>query len=77
MEQKDMSGSLFKNTRKLQDNHPDLTGSVLIEGKDYWLSAWQKVDKNGNKYFSLSLKPKEGVATTTTMASMEKDDLFD
>lgn len=57
-EQKDLSGSLFKNDRKNTANHPDYTGSVLVDGVDYWLSAWIKDGKKG-KWMSLGLKRKD------------------
>jgi hypothetical protein len=58
-EPKDMSGSLFKNDRKEADTHPDYKGSALIGGVDHWLDAWINTDRNGNKYMSLKLKPKD------------------
>ena len=48
------SGSLFKNTRKTSDNHPDYTGTIMVNGKEHWLSAWVKEGKNG-KFFSVSI----------------------
>ena len=56
---KDMTGSLFKNDRKESDTHPDYKGSALINGVDHWLDAWINTDRNGNKYMSLKLKPKD------------------
>jgi uncharacterized protein (DUF736 family) len=56
---KDMTGSLFKNDRKETANHPDYKGSALINGVDHWLDAWINEDRNGNKYMSLKLKPKD------------------
>ena len=53
------SGALFKNNRKETDTQPEYTGNVNADGTEYWLSAWVKTDKNGKKYFSLSLQPKE------------------
>lgn len=58
------SGLLAKNQRKEQDNHPDYTGSINVDGQDYWLSAWVKEGREGSKlegqkYFSLSVKPKD------------------
>lgn len=41
-EQREGSGSLFKNDRKEQPNHPDYKGSALIGGVEYWVSAWIK-----------------------------------
>lgn len=57
-EPKDNSGSLFKNDRKETDNHPDYTGSALIDGTEYWQSAWLKKSKDGKTYMSFSYKPK-------------------
>jgi len=52
-------GALFKNKRKETDNHPDYTGSVNVAGREHWLSAWIKKDKNDQVYMSLSVKPKD------------------
>ena len=57
--QKELCGSMFKNQKKLTDQHPNMTGSALIGGVEYWVSAWTKVDKNGNKWQSLSFTRKD------------------
>ncbi len=54
----DNSGILFKNERRTQDNHPEYTGSVTIDGKEMWLSAWVKQGAKG-KFFSLAFKLKD------------------
>jgi hypothetical protein len=59
---RDGQGSLFKNDRKESDNHPNAKGAALIGGVEYWVSAWTKVDKNGNRWQSLSFQPKEAKA---------------
>jgi hypothetical protein len=51
-------GVLFLNDRKEQDTHPDRKGSINIEGKEYWLSAWDKETSKGET-ISLSVTPKE------------------
>lgn len=56
-------GALFRNTRKEQPNHPDHTGSINIQGREYWLSAWVKDGKNGGRFFSLSAKPKDATGS--------------
>jgi hypothetical protein len=56
-------GALFKNDRKETDSHPDLSGQINVDGKDYWLSGWTKRNEdNSFKVLSLSVKPKEGRA---------------
>lgn len=58
-QQKDMSGSLFKNDRKETDTHPDYKGSALINGVEHWLDAWINTASDGSKYMSLKMKPKD------------------
>lgn len=58
-EQKDMSGSLFKNQKREKDTHPNATGTAMIDGVEYWVSAWTKYDKNENPWQSLAFKRKE------------------
>ena len=48
------SGALFKVDQKKSEAHPDMSGSINIDGTEYWLSAWFKDSKNGKKYISLS-----------------------
>ena len=59
-EQRDNSGSLFKNARKEKDTHPDFNGSILVDGKAYWISGWKKKKQSdGETWLSLSVKPKD------------------
>lgn len=61
-------GSLFTNDRKTTDKHPDLKGSINIEGKEYWLSGWFKTGKSGG-FTSLSVSPKEARAEASERPS--------
>lgn len=57
---KDNNGSLFVNDRKTQDNHPDRSGTIMVEGKTYWINGWLRKTDAGVPWLSLSVKPKEG-----------------
>ena len=57
-EQKDNSGAIFKNKNPKSDKSPPLTGNALIGGVEYWVSAWTKTDKNGEKWVSFAVSPK-------------------
>lgn len=59
-EQKDNSGSLFVNDRKTQDNHPDRSGTIMVDGKLFWINGWLKRTAGGDPFLSLSVKPKTG-----------------
>lgn len=53
------SGSLFTNDKKSKDSQPDWTGTWKDEnGKEFWLSAWEKTSKQGKKFYSLSASEK-------------------
>ncbi len=52
-------GSLFKNDKKTEEKHPDLSGSINIDGTEYWISGWSKVSKGGQKFISLSVRQKQ------------------
>lgn len=58
-EMKDMTGSLFKNEDKQEETHADYNGSIVVHGEHFWLNAWIKTAKNGQKYMGLSIKPKQ------------------
>ncbi len=60
-EQKDFTGVLFKNDKRTEENNwPHYTGTMTVDGKQYWLSSYINKSKEGNTFMSLSLKPKEG-----------------
>jgi uncharacterized protein (DUF736 family) len=54
-------GAMFENTKKQTSNHPDHTGTINVEGVEFWLSSWVKNSKSGKTFFSLSIKRKEPI----------------
>jgi hypothetical protein len=76
-EQRDNSGSLFKNDRKESDKHPDYTGQIMVGGVLYWLSAWIKTGRNGGKFMSLAIKPKDERRADPTPRAEIQDDMND
>jgi hypothetical protein len=58
------SGLLAKNDKQGNEARPDYRGSINVDGREYWLSAWIKQGRDGTKlagqkYMSLSVKPKD------------------
>lgn len=58
MAKRDNSGTLGANKRKEKETHPSHTGQCLIDGVEYWISAWIKEGDTG-RFFSLAFKKKE------------------
>jgi hypothetical protein len=55
-------GALFRNDDKdpNDDKERDYSGTLDVEGTEYWLSGWVRTSKkSGKKYLSLSVKPKQ------------------
>ena len=65
------SGALFINDRKQNANHPDLKGSINIEGVEYWLSGWNKETSKG---VTISIKATKKDAKPVTPHSAAKAD---
>ena len=55
---RELSGSLFKNEKKTEEKHPQMQGSCLIDGVEYYISAWTKEGSRG-RWQSLAFKRKD------------------
>ena len=67
------SGILTRNENQRNDKDPGYQGSINIEGKEYWLSAWVNEGKaggklEGKKYFSIKAKPKDAKPSSNATA---------
>ncbi len=51
-------GSIWPNKDKTTDKHPDFTGSLNVDGVEYWISAWKRKDGASAKAPSLSFSIK-------------------
>lgn len=51
-------GSIWKNQKKEKDTHPDFTGSLNVEGVEYWVSAWKRKEGASEKAPALSFSVK-------------------
>jgi len=76
-------GSIWKNDKKITDNHPDFTGSLNVEGKEYWVSAWKRKQgaKEGSPALSFSVsekeqKPQQPVSHSMNAGNPQPDDGF-
>jgi hypothetical protein len=72
-------GSIWKNEKKETDKHPDFTGSLNVDGVEYWVSAWKRKEGASPKAPALSfqVKPKEdrvSVPQTRAERHAEMDD---
>ena len=55
--------ALFKNDRKEEETHADYAGAgCLPDGTEVWVNAWVKTKSDGEKFFSISVKPKQAKA---------------
>jgi hypothetical protein len=71
-----MKGILFNNDKKEKDTHPDFKGSLTVDGKEYWVSGWNK-DTSKGPAISLSVQEKEVKAKPAPKPHSEVEDLDD
>ena len=78
-EHRENSGSLFVNKKRDSEKHPNAVGSALIGGVKYRVSAWTKLDRNGQKWQSLAFQvdthsnPPTPEANNNPVAEIESD----
>lgn len=53
-------GALFKNEGdKKRERGPDYSGSLNVNGQEFFLDAWIKEAQSGRMFMSVSVKPKQ------------------
>ena len=75
-EVRDNSGVLFTNDKKDNERAPHYKGSIMVNGVDYWLSAWVKQGKSG-KFMGLAVSPKDTQQQAPKPASKRVEDMDD
>lgn len=68
-EQRELSGTLFRNDYKKSSNQPDYRGTSKVDGIEYEMSAWVKKAKNGNDFFSIAFQVKEDREANSSSAA--------
>lgn len=48
-------GALWGNKNRKSDKHPEFTGKINVEGKDYWISGWKRREDQPETAPALSL----------------------
>lgn len=58
-ENKDNTLILFDNSAGLMKNMkaPNYTGTLVVDGREYRVSIWERSTKNGAKYLSGNIQP--------------------
>ena len=57
-----LTGSLFKNSKRTSEKHPNAKGRCEIAGKHYWIASWTKKAGTPEAFMSLAfteLTPEE------------------
>ena len=75
-ETKPNTGSLFKNQYKTPgDKKPDYTGTCMVDGKEYRMSAWINTARNGTKYMSMNFQLPEVAPRAEAVGADYEDDV--
>jgi hypothetical protein len=73
---RDNSGVLFRNDKKDNERAPEYKGNIMVDGQEYWLSAWIKEGKTG-KFMGLAVSPRDAQppASRPMQSSIKDDDI--
>jgi hypothetical protein len=70
-------GSIWKNDKKETEKHPDFTGSLNVNGVEFWVSGWKRKADQSDKApaLSFSIKAKDDVAKPATNTAGAIEDI--
>jgi hypothetical protein len=68
-------GALFRNEEKTKEKERDYSGTLNVNGTDFWVSGYLKISKAGKKYLALTVKPKNETAGTSKAKPEFNDDI--
>ena len=57
-----LTGSLFRNSKRTSEKHPNAKGRCELHGKHYWIASWTKKAGTPDAFMSLAfteLTPEE------------------
>lgn len=54
-------GSIWPNKKKEKDTHADFTGSINVDGVEYWLNGWRRKEgaKPDSPSMTFTVRPKQ------------------
>jgi hypothetical protein len=73
-------GSIWKNKKKEKATQADFTGSINVDGKEYWLNGWLRKEgaSQDSPAMTFSVRPKSGtmpIAKTDGKSVSSRDDM--
>jgi len=71
------SGAIWPNKQKKTDKHPTHTGSINVEGVEYWVSAWvgDKTKNQPSLSFKIQKKESNQAPQAAQSAPINDDDI--
>jgi hypothetical protein len=72
-------GSLWPNKKKEKETHADFTGTINVEGREFWFNAWRrKPDASPNSpSLTCTISPKEDRIEPPSSSRSMKDEMDD
>ena len=70
-------GALFKQDKQGNKDWSDYQGNLNVEGVEYWINAWLKTSKKGEKFMSLSVRKKDTQHHEKEKAPKQEDGIID